>query len=171
MPTENTSLKNITPTGDSNTTHEMVIEKSNTNHRTFLIVAGSLLALLVLIAATGTSGSHHLQSSAHEIATGKEKKKGKFEGAKEKKKGKFEGAVALADYQVDSANEALNKDNFGVDTSELDENTGEGSKLKIDPFHGFCSRCVVLGEGHCDGIGSCEEGYCCCFNGCGKWCC
>jgi len=93
MPTENTSLKNITPTGDSNTTHEMVIGKSNTNHRTFVIVAGSLLVLFVLIAAAGTSGGQHLQSSAHEIV---------------------EGDVALADYQVDSTNLAQTKDIFGL---------------------------------------------------------
>ena len=92
MSTENTSLKNTTPAGDSNTPNEMVIGKINTYQRTFLILAGSLLALLVLIAVVGTSGGQHLQSSAHEIAA---------------------SAVALADYQVDSANLALTKDNFG----------------------------------------------------------
>eukprot|EP00751_Fragilariopsis_kerguelensis_P028285 CAMPEP_0170868074 /NCGR_PEP_ID=MMETSP0734-20130129/23287_1 /TAXON_ID=186038 /ORGANISM="Fragilariopsis kerguelensis, Strain L26-C5" /LENGTH=52 /DNA_ID=CAMNT_0011245665 /DNA_START=83 /DNA_END=237 /DNA_ORIENTATION=- len=50
MPAENTSLKNTTLAGDSNTTAEMVTGKSNTLHRPFLIIAGSLLALLVLIA-------------------------------------------------------------------------------------------------------------------------
>jgi len=94
MPTENTSLKNTTPVGDSNTSNEMVIGKINTYQRTFLILAGSLLALLVLIAVAGTSGVQHLQSSAHEIT---------------------EGAVTLADYQVDSANLALYKDIFGLD--------------------------------------------------------
>jgi len=79
MATENTSLKNTTPAGDSNTTNEMVIGKTNTYQRTFLIVAGSLLALLVLIAVAGTRGGQHLQSSAHEIAEG-----------------------VLAEYQVDS---------------------------------------------------------------------
>ena len=49
MSTENTSLKNTTPAGDSTTPDAMVIEK-NTYQRTFLIVAGFLLALLVLIA-------------------------------------------------------------------------------------------------------------------------
>jgi len=83
MSTENTSLKNTIPAGDSKTTNEMVIGKINTYQRTFLIVAGSLLALLVLIAAAGTSGGQHLQSSVHEIA---------------------EDAMALADYQVDSTN-------------------------------------------------------------------
>jgi len=101
MPTENTSLKNTTPVGESNTTNKMVIWQLNTCQRTFLIVAGSLLALLVLIAVAGTSGGQHLQSSAYEIA---------------------EGAMALADYQVDSANLALTKDHFGLGVvSENDE--------------------------------------------------
>jgi len=94
MPTENTSLKNTTPAGDSNTTNEIVIMKINTYQRSFLIVAGSLLASLAVIAVTGTSGGQHLQSSAHEIT---------------------ERAVALADYQVVSANLALTKDIFGLD--------------------------------------------------------
>ena len=70
MPTENSSLKITAPDGDSTTTNEMVIGKSNTYQRTFLIVAGSLLALLVLIVVAGTSGGQHLQSSAYEIAEG-----------------------------------------------------------------------------------------------------
>jgi len=94
MPTENTSLKNTAPAGDSNTSNEMVIGKINTYHRIFLIVAGSLLALFALIAVAGTSSGQHLQSSTHEIA---------------------KDAVALADYQVDSANLALTKDVFGLD--------------------------------------------------------
>ena len=93
MSTENTSLKNITSAGDSNTTNEMVVGEINTYQRSFLIVAGSLLALLVLIAVAGTSGGQHLQSSAYEIA---------------------EGAVALKDYQGDSANLALTNDIFGL---------------------------------------------------------
>jgi len=93
MPTENTSLKNTTQTGDSNTTNTMVIGKINTYQRTFLIVAGSLLALLVLIAVAGTSGGQLLQSSAHESN---------------------EGATALASYQVDTANSAFANDIFGL---------------------------------------------------------
>ena len=100
MPTENTSLKNTTPAGDSNTTNEMVIGKINTYQRTFLILAGSLLALLVLIAGVGTSGGQHLQSSTHKITN---------------------GAVALADYKVDSANLALTKDIFGFGAAENGE--------------------------------------------------
>jgi len=96
MTTENTSLKNTTPAGDSNTTNEMVIGKINTYQRTFLIVAGSLLALLVLIAVAGTRDVQHLQSSANEIT---------------------EGPEALLDYQVDSANLALTKNVFGSDAA------------------------------------------------------
>ena len=81
MNTETYQNKKFTPAGESNTTHEMVIGKSNTYHCSFLIVAGSLLALLVLIAVVGTSGGQHLRSSTHETT---------------------ESAGALADYQVDS---------------------------------------------------------------------
>jgi len=113
MPTENTSLKNTTPAGDSNTSTEMVIGKINTYQRTFLIVAGSILALLVAIAVASTSGGHHLQSSTH---------------------GNVEGAVALADYQVDSANLALTKDIFnGFKISEEgngNSNVKKSRKLK-----------------------------------------
>jgi len=93
MPTENTSLKNTTPAGDSNTTNEMVFGKINTYQRTFLIVAGSLFALLVLIAVAGTSGGQHLQSSINGIAV---------------------GAGVLTDYQVDSVNLALTKNIVGL---------------------------------------------------------
>jgi len=103
MPTEKTSFQNTTPAGDSSTTNEMVIGKINTYQRTFLIVAGSLLALLVLIAVAGPSGGQHLQSSSDKIA---------------------EDAVALADYQVDSANLALTKDIFGVGTVSENEEAG-----------------------------------------------
>merc|ERR1712194_517270 len=101
MPTENTFLKNTAPAEDSNTTNEMVMGKINNYQRTFLIVAGSLLALLVLIAVAGTSGIQYLQSSVYEIT---------------------EGAVALKDYQDDSANLALTNDIFGLGAvSENDE--------------------------------------------------
>ena len=101
MSNENASLKNTTPAGDSNTTNEMVIGKINTYQRTLLIVAGSLLALLGLIAVAGPSGGHYLQSSANDIA---------------------KDAVTLVDFQADSTNLALNKDIFGVDVvSENDE--------------------------------------------------
>ena len=67
MPTENTVLKHVTPAGDSNTTGDMVILKGSTYQRFFLIVAGSLFALLVWITVAGTTSGQHLQSSAHEI--------------------------------------------------------------------------------------------------------
>jgi len=124
MPTENTSLKNITPTGDSNTTHEMVIGKSNTYQRTLLIVAGSLLALLVLIAVVGTSGGQHLQSSAHETTN---------------------GAVALAEYQVNSANLAFTKDIFGMGAvSENDE--GYSGCINCPPDARGCCKHQVCGK-------------------------
>merc|ERR1711865_1227896 len=101
--TENTSLKITALDDDSTTTSEMVIGKSNTYQRTFLIVAGSLLALLVLIVVAGTRGGQHLQLSANEIA---------------------KDAVALADYQVDSANLALTKDIFGMRANSGNEEGG-----------------------------------------------
>jgi len=101
MSTENTSLKNTIPDGDSNTTNEVFIEKSNTNEHSLLIVAGSLIALLVWIAITVESDGQHFKSSTLEIT---------------------KGAGALADYQVDSANLALTKDIFGLSAvSENDE--------------------------------------------------
>ena len=111
MPTESTSLKNVTPTGDSNTSNEMVIEKKNTYQRPLLIVGGSLLALLVWIAVAGTGGGQHLQSSTHKIA---------------------ESAMALADYQVDSANLPLTKDIFGIDAmSQIEEGTIKNRVKKL----------------------------------------
>ena len=115
MPTENTSLKNTTPAGDSNTTNEMVIAKINTYHRTFLIVASSLLTLLVLIAVVGTSGGQHVQSSAHDIT---------------------KGAAALADYQVDSANLALTEDIFGLGVvSDNEEGMKQNKEVKMEKFY------------------------------------
>mmetsp|Transcript_25871 Transcript_25871/g.29455 ORF Transcript_25871/g.29455 Transcript_25871/m.29455 type:complete len:128 (+) Transcript_25871:105-488(+) len=93
MPTEHTQLKNAIQAGDSNSTDKpVVIGKGNTYQRLILIVTGSFLALLVWIAVADKSGGKPLASSAYEIA---------------------EGAVALADYQVDSANLALTMDIFG----------------------------------------------------------
>merc|ERR1712194_569809 len=119
-------MGNTTPTGDSNTTNEMVMGKINNYQRTFLIVAGSLLALLVLIAVAGTSGIQHVQSSVYEIT---------------------EGAVALQDYQDDSANLALTNDIFGLGAvSENDEGRD-------------CPCCNHCTPGHCTGHGCCC--YCC----------
>jgi len=60
MLTENTSLKNITPTGDYNTTHEMVIGKSNTYQRQFLIAVAGSFALLVLFAVACKTAGYSL---------------------------------------------------------------------------------------------------------------
>ena len=93
MTTESYQNTKSADTGDSRSKNdEFIIDNGKANERSIFIIAGSLLALLLLIAVTGTSGGQHLQSSAHEIA---------------------KGAVALADYQVDSANLALTKDIFG----------------------------------------------------------
>ena len=100
MPTENTSLKNVTPAGDSNTTHGMVIGKSNNYQRQFLIIAGSLLIYSILIAAAGKTSGYSI------VYTGSFAK----------------SADAVLDYQVDTANSALTKDFFGlVAVSEKDE--------------------------------------------------
>jgi len=118
MPTENTSLKNTAPAGDSITTKKIVVGKINTYQRTFLIVAGSLLTFLVLIAVASTSGGQHLQSSVHKIA---------------------EGAVALADYQVDSSNSAITKDIFGLAAvSENDKSCKCGAFCPKE-----CSSCTL----------------------------
>mmetsp|Transcript_51836 Transcript_51836/g.52799 ORF Transcript_51836/g.52799 Transcript_51836/m.52799 type:complete len:113 (-) Transcript_51836:177-515(-) len=50
--------------------HTDIVKKSKTTRNQFLVVAGSLLALLVLIAAAGKSGGLHLKPSAHEIEEG-----------------------------------------------------------------------------------------------------
>jgi len=131
MPTENTSLKITAPAGDSTTTNDMVNGKITTYQHTFLIVAGSLLALLVLIVVAGTSGGQHLQSSANDIA---------------------KDAVALADYQVDSANLALTKDIFGIDEGKPCGGYG-GSQCIF-----ACGPCYRSTGGNC--ISSC---YSCCL--------
>jgi len=134
MPTEHTSLKNTTPAGDSNTTNEMVVGKSKIYQRSFLIVAGSLLALLVLIAIAGTSGGQHLKSSTVEI---------------------IEGAVALADYQLDSANLGLTTDIFDLGAaSENDEECGWGI---TDCCHCGPGGCAFI----CNLSGNCGFHSCC----------
>eukprot|EP00751_Fragilariopsis_kerguelensis_P017056 CAMPEP_0170852614 /NCGR_PEP_ID=MMETSP0734-20130129/11987_1 /TAXON_ID=186038 /ORGANISM="Fragilariopsis kerguelensis, Strain L26-C5" /LENGTH=130 /DNA_ID=CAMNT_0011223065 /DNA_START=130 /DNA_END=522 /DNA_ORIENTATION=+ len=116
MTNETTSLKNVTPAGDSNITPEMVIGKSNTYQRPLLIVTGSLLLLLAVIAVAGTSGGQHFQSSAAQESA--------------------EGAVTLTNYQVDSAYVALTKDMFGVGAVSENEGCCEG-------FWPFCG-CTCL---------------------------
>ena len=109
MSTENTSLTNDSPALESNTTDDIIIGKSNTYQRSFLIVAGSLLALLVCVAVAGKIGGQPFKSSAHEIA---------------------EGAVALADYQVDSANLRLTKDIFGLDAGSQNDKGEIKNRIK-----------------------------------------
>jgi len=142
MPTENTTLKNTTPAGDSNTTNEMDIGKINTYQRTFLIVASSLLAVFVLIAVAGKLGGQHLQSSVNGIA---------------------EGAGSLADYQVDSVNLALTKDIFGLGSvSEKELQCGHCSGCNVNDPSIFtrggcprvCSCCCMMG-----GCGWCGCGH------------
>ena len=101
MPNENTALKIVTPVGYFNTTDEIVVMNGNTYQHQFLIIAGSLLASLVLIAVACKNGSQHFESSAQEIV-------------------EFGGA--LADYQVDTVNSALTKNIFGLVTAfEIEE--------------------------------------------------
>ena len=101
MLNENTSLKNVAPVGDSNTTHEVIMGKSKTYQRPLLIVAGYLLALLVWIAVTGKSDGQYFKSSVQEMPV---------------------GAVELSDYQVDAANLELAR--------KLKKKTRKGQKSK-----------------------------------------
>jgi len=96
--TESTPLKEVSTAGDSySKPDEMNIGKVNTFQRQFLIVAGSLLALFLLIAVTGKSYGQHVESSAYETDTGA-----------------GTGTGALVDYQVYTANSALVLDIFGM---------------------------------------------------------
>ena len=73
----------------------MFIDQTNTYQRPFLIIIGSLLALLVWVAVAGKNRDQHFKSSAQKIA---------------------EGAGVFVDYQVDTAISALAKDIFGLGT-------------------------------------------------------
>eukprot|EP00751_Fragilariopsis_kerguelensis_P014077 CAMPEP_0170777590 /NCGR_PEP_ID=MMETSP0733-20121128/11872_1 /TAXON_ID=186038 /ORGANISM="Fragilariopsis kerguelensis, Strain L26-C5" /LENGTH=185 /DNA_ID=CAMNT_0011120823 /DNA_START=68 /DNA_END=626 /DNA_ORIENTATION=- len=93
MTTESYQNTKSADTGDSTSKNdEVVIDNGNANKRSFLIIAGSLLALLVLVVA-GQNVGQDLSSSANDIA---------------------KGASALADYQVDIGNSALTNDIFGM---------------------------------------------------------
>ena len=85
-------MKNTTPAGDSNTTNVMIVGKSNTYQRTFLIVAGSLLAYNVLIVIAGKAAGYTVVHTDN-LAVDK---------------------GALEDHQVDATNSALAKDIFGI---------------------------------------------------------
>jgi len=121
MSTENTSLKDTTPAGDSTTINELVIRKIDTKQHTFLIVACSLLAFLVLIAVAGTSGGQFLTLSATEIAKG--------------------STGALAEHQVDTTNSGFTMDIFGLnDLSKNDEGCGDYCCSGYD----CCPNCICL---------------------------
>jgi len=94
MNSETYQNKKVITAGDSNSKSEdMDTGKSSIYQRPFLIVAGSLLASLALVAVTGKSVGHHFKLFANEIP---------------------EGAGALANNQVDTTNLALAQDIFGI---------------------------------------------------------
>jgi len=142
MATENTSFQNTTPAGDSTKTNGMVIGKSNTHQRTFLIVAGSLLALLVLIAVAGKSSGQNLTSSAYEMDN------------------------ALVDFQVDTSNLSFLKDIFGMKEGSCcscgragatigccedgGSDCGSGGWRSCSPL---CSKCWTCSCSDCCGCG------------------
>ena len=97
MSTEPYQNKNTAAAGDSKSTiNENGVGNGNYQHL-FLIFAVSLLAVLFLVVASVTTGGQHLPSSTQEIA---------------------DGTVALADYQVDSANLTHTKNIFFVNADE-----------------------------------------------------
>jgi len=122
MPTENTSLRNFTPAGDCNTTDDTVIGKSSTYRRPILIVAGSLLGVLLLIAVAGQSDGQHSKSSAYEFA---------------------EGTSALTVYQLGSANLALNNNIFGL--GAVSEND-EGCSCDCCDCRGYVIGCLTRSD-------------------------
>jgi len=60
MSTENTSMKIVTPAGDSHSERKMIIDKRSIYQNPFFIIASSLLALLVLVVVTSQSGDQNL---------------------------------------------------------------------------------------------------------------
>jgi len=93
MNAETYQNKKITTAGDSNSkTDGIIIGKSIAYQCPFFIVAGSLLAL-VLVVLVGKHDDQHFKSTTKEIA---------------------EGASALVDYQVDTTYLALTEDIFGL---------------------------------------------------------
>jgi len=131
MPTENTSLNNVSPAVEFNTTDDMVIGKSNTYQSSFLIVAGSLLALLVWVAVAGKIGGQPLKSSVHEIT---------------------KSAGALAEYQEDSASLALTTNIFGMSAVSDNDKYEYGCPFGKNP-KGAC--CYVMDAACC----SCSAGW------------
>mmetsp|Transcript_65324 Transcript_65324/g.73144 ORF Transcript_65324/g.73144 Transcript_65324/m.73144 type:complete len:133 (-) Transcript_65324:39-437(-) len=132
MSTENTSLKNVTPAGDSHTTNETVIGKSNPSQRPLLIVVSSLLALLVLIAVAGNNDGPYFKSSAQESA---------------------EGAGALADYQVDTAILAVTQDIFSMGEGNNDDDDDKNDAKESNEH--FRNMCDIFGVVGCFACGTC----------------
>ena len=98
--------KKVTTAVDSNSkTDGMNIGNSNTYQSHFLIAAGSVLTLLVLIALAGKGGVQQLSSIAYEMD---------------------DGTGALADYQVVTTNLARTEDIFGMHAvSENEDSNGK----------------------------------------------
>jgi len=153
MTTESYQNTKSADTGDSTSENdEVVIDNGNVNKHSFLIIAGSLLAMLVLVVA-GQNVGQDLSSSANEIV---------------------KGASALADYQVDTANSALNNDIFGmVAVSENEEgncvnpNGGGISCNRHGPCKKICGGSCMCQE-YCDRYCDCSDYFqyrcrgCCC---------
>jgi len=127
MTTESYQNTKSADTGDTKSKNdEVVIDNGNANKRSFLIIAGSLLALLVLVVA-GQNVGQDLSSSANDIA---------------------QGASALADYQVVTANSLLSNDIFGMGTVSENE---EGC-VSANGGSTYCNRhgpCRSICSGNC----------------------
>jgi len=178
MTTESYQNTKSADTGDSTSKNdEVVINNGNANKRSFLIIAGSLLALLLMVVA-GQNVGQDLSPAANEIA---------------------KGASALADYQVDTSNSALTNDIFGMVTVFENEegcdfaagkcpvipgsncitangrevfcNTrGRCSKICCGSVYSNCCMCQEYCDAHC----SCSDSFqvrcegCCCPDGAGN---
>jgi len=70
MPTENTSLKIVTPAGDSKSAPKKIIEERSIYQHPFFIIASSLLTLLVLVAVTNQNGDQYLTTAEYQSQTG-----------------------------------------------------------------------------------------------------
>jgi len=116
MSNETTSLKTVTPDGDSNTTHPMVIGKTDTYQRLLLIVASFFLTLLV-VAVTGKTAGYSVFYTA----------------------GSAKSAGAHADYQVDTDNSALAQDIFGLGAAS--ENAEADTPCWNCPCCNICCSC------------------------------
>jgi len=135
-------------TGDSGSKNdEFIIDNGKANERSIFIIAGSLLALLLLIVA-GQNVGQDLSSSANEIA---------------------KGASALADYQVDTANSALTNNIFGIGAVSENEEGCDFAAGKCPVIPG--SNCVTPNGGwlSCSTHGPCSK-ICCGSSGYSNCC-